>query len=124
MDSKVNDEFYEWLNKMYREHGDVSITCGFEHDYLGMTLRYKEDELEVNMTNYMKNMVSGFLEDIKENKFASTPAGTDLFEVGDSEPLDNEYRENFHTIVAKGLFACKRARPDIHTAIAYLCTRV
>jgi hypothetical protein len=26
--------------------------------------------------------------------------------------------------VAKGLFACKRARPDIHTAIALLCTRV
>ena len=30
----------------------------------------------------------------------------------------------FHTIVAKGLFACKRARPDIHMAIAFLCTRV
>jgi len=26
--------------------------------------------------------------------------------------------------VAKGLFACKRARPDLHTAIATLCTRV
>jgi hypothetical protein len=30
----------------------------------------------------------------------------------------------FHTFVAKGLFACKRARPDIHTTIAFLCTRV
>ena len=29
-----------------------------------------------------------------------------------------------HTFVAKGLFACKRTRPDIHTAIAILCTRV
>jgi hypothetical protein len=26
--------------------------------------------------------------------------------------------------VAKGLFACKRGRPDIHPTIAVLCTRV
>jgi hypothetical protein len=29
-----------------------------------------------------------------------------------------------HTFAAKGLFACKRARPDIHTTIAFHCTRV
>src|SRR5210317_2447346 len=48
VDSKVNDEFYDWLNKMYGKHGDVSMTQGKEHKYLGMTLHYKEDELEVN----------------------------------------------------------------------------
>ena len=30
----------------------------------------------------------------------------------------------FHTMVAKGLFLCKRARPDIAPVIAFLCTRV
>jgi hypothetical protein len=35
-----------------------------------------------------------------------------------------EKQELFHTFVAKGLFACKRARPDIQPAIAFLCTRV
>jgi hypothetical protein len=30
----------------------------------------------------------------------------------------------FHTWVAKSLFACKRARPDTHTATTLLCTRV
>ena len=30
----------------------------------------------------------------------------------------------FHTIVAKLLFLCKRGRPDIHTVIAFLTTRV
>ena len=33
-------------------------------------------------------------------------------------------REDFHTFVAKGLFACKRARPDTGTAIAVLLTQV
>jgi hypothetical protein len=32
--------------------------------------------------------------------------------------------ELFHTVTAQGLFACKRARPDISPAIAYLATRV
>jgi hypothetical protein len=38
--------------------------------------------------------------------------------------LDKHRANVLHTIVAKGLFACKRARPDIHTTIAFLCTRV
>ena len=33
-------------------------------------------------------------------------------------------KENFHMIVVKGLYACKCGRPDIHTAIAHLMTRV
>ena len=31
---------------------------------------------------------------------------------------------DFHTFKAKGLFVCKRGRPDIQTAIAFLVTRV
>jgi hypothetical protein len=38
--------------------------------------------------------------------------------------LEKETAENFHTFVAKALFACKRVHPDIHTANAVLCTRV
>jgi hypothetical protein len=30
----------------------------------------------------------------------------------------------YHTMVAKSLFLCKPARPDIEPAIAVLCTRV
>ena len=32
--------------------------------------------------------------------------------------------KNFYTFTAKGLFLCKRARPDIQTAIEFLATRV
>jgi hypothetical protein len=39
------------------------------------------------------------------------------------ELLDSE-RELFHTVVVQGLFLCKRARPDISLAIAFLTTRV
>ena len=30
----------------------------------------------------------------------------------------------FHTFVAKALFDTKKSRPDIHTAVAFLTTRV
>ena len=38
--------------------------------------------------------------------------------------LNRQDAEMFHSTVAKLLFAAKRARPDIQTAIAFLCTRV
>ena len=38
--------------------------------------------------------------------------------------LSREKKEDFHTFVAKGLFASKRARPDIQPMIAILSTRV
>ena len=42
----------------------------------------------------------------------------------DSKKLSVEKAEQFHTFVAKALFLCHRARPDIMPAISFLCTRV
>jgi hypothetical protein len=48
-----------------------------------------------------------------------------LFKISEgSEPLSKERAELFRKFVAKGLFASKRARPDILPAITFLCTRV
>jgi hypothetical protein len=41
-----------------------------------------------------------------------------------STDLNKTRSEELHTFVAKGSFACKRARPDIHTATTFLCTGV
>jgi hypothetical protein len=41
-----------------------------------------------------------------------------------SPVLKPEMAELFHTVTTQGLFLCKRARPDISPAIAYLTTRV
>jgi hypothetical protein len=56
---------------------------------------------------------------------ATSPAAEYLFKIIDGvELLDEKTSEFFHSTVAKLLFLCKRARPDIQTAIAFLCTRV
>jgi hypothetical protein len=45
--------------------------------------------------------------------------------VKDKSPqLSKEKRGIFHTFVAKGLFLCKRAHPDIQQASSFLLTRV
>ena len=54
-----------------------------------------------------------------------TPAADHLFKVRDDQPkLDEQKAQVFHTFTAKALFATKRARPDIHTSVAFLTTRV
>ena len=51
-------------------------------------------------------------------------AAPDLFKASVGAKLGKQQSEDYHTFVAKGLFACKRARPDIHPAVSVLCTRV
>ena len=55
---------------------------------------------------------------------AITPASGGLFNEGQGKKLDQDRADAYHTMVAKALFLCKRARPDIQPTIAVLCTRV
>ena len=76
------------------------------------------------MTKYMDDIVESFEGEIKDNDSAPTPITSDGFDNDESKPIGDKEKENFHTIVAKALYACKRGRPDIHTAVAHLTTRV
>jgi hypothetical protein len=114
VDTKVNDKFLEWLNKFYGTHGKVKGTRVKVHDYLGMVFDFsQEGKVMVDMSEYITNMVDEFPMDLKSTDTAPTPAADDLFAEGDGPKLDKEKAEIFHTFVAKGLFACKQARPDI-----------
>jgi hypothetical protein len=65
------------------------------------------------------------LEQVKSLKNVMTPAAEHLFQVNDeATKLEFKVAEEFHTTVAKGLFLCKRARPDLQPTIPFLCTRV
>jgi hypothetical protein len=56
---------------------------------------------------------------------ATSPAANHLFAVDDNQTkVDEERAQFFHTYVAKTLFLCKRARPDLQTAVSCLCTWV
>jgi hypothetical protein len=69
-------------------------------------------------------MIRNFPKELKSTDVAETPAGDGLFNQGQGRKLPTERAEAYRMMVAKGLFLCKRARPDIQPTIAVLCTRV
>jgi hypothetical protein len=124
-DKRVNDAFDKWLQKIYGGHGKVTSHRGKIHKYLGMELDYTEDgKVKIGMLGYVENMLSDFPIKFNKTDKAASPAGDSLFHEGQGKKLETARAEIYHTTVAKGLFLCKRARPDIQPTIAVLCTRV
>ena len=83
-------------------------------------------EVKVTMADYTKECNKIFdkvypLELVTK----SSAAPSNLFEVDeDSKKLSPRTAEAFHSLVAKSLFATKRARPDTGFLISFLTTRV
>ena len=125
VNSKVNDEFTIWLENKYGEYGKVKIHCSKIHNYLGMTFDYSQKgKVMINMISYIEDMLEEFPKSFQKNETAMMAAAENLFAKGHGKKLNKEHADIFHCIITKGLFICKRARPDIHVTIAGLCTRV
>ena len=63
------------------------------------------------MADYLKNQIKDFQEEVSTSKY---PWKDNLFKIDEkSTTLSNEKHEVFHTFVAKAIFLCKRARPEI-----------
>ena len=61
----------------------------------------------------------------KRRDQAKTPAGADLFDIDESAAsLDLERSDHYKTMSAKLLYLAPRGRPDLMTAVSFLCTRV
>jgi hypothetical protein len=95
------------------------------HEYLGMlTIDFSvKGEVKFTMIYYIQNMLDKLPADMSGTVIL--PAASHLFDVNDdAEKLSTEKSDFFHRNVAKLLFLCKQARPDVQTAVAFLCTRV
>ena len=75
------------------------------------------------MVDYIDSMLVSLPESMDGE--SATPACNRLFTVNShGPPLPTSESESFNHYVAKLLFLCKWATPDIQTAVAYLNTRV
>jgi Reverse transcriptase (RNA-dependent DNA polymerase) len=126
VDPNVVTSVIKQLEAEFGKEAPLTIMRGKVHDYLGMTLDYSlDDKVQIKMFDYIDNMVKDLPADMDGE--SATPAPNHLFEVNAEENqvmLNKEQADMFHHNVAKLLFLCKRARPDIQTAVAFLCTRV
>ena len=122
--SVVNDVINN-INAVYGEIQEITVKRGKQHDYLGMDVNLQtKGKVIISMKKYITDMLADLPKDM--DGVSATPAAKHLFEINDENPkyLDNERKQIFHHNVAKLLFLSKRARPDIQTAVAFLCTRV
>jgi hypothetical protein len=122
--SKVVDNIISSLKKEYGKVGEMTVKRGKVHDYLGMTLDFSsKGKFIINMEAYLDEVLDDLPKEM--DGMASTPAADHLFKTRDSaEKLDPEKAELFHRVTAQLLFVSQRGRPDIRTAISFLCKRV
>ena len=116
----------DWLHeKLEEEYETVEIDKGDSFTYLGMvTSREKDATITVSMGGYTSNVINDY-EVFYKVKEVTTPATLDLFVIGEGDKLLPEKEARvFHTFVARLLYLCKRARPDVQLAVLFLCTRV
>ena len=131
MDAGVVTQMPVWLQKTYERlfndsSGAMKLKQRKIHEYLGMQLDFSVvGQVKITMLEYIQEMLEDFHRFDPNKTISHTAAADHLFKVRDDQPkLDEQNAQVFHTFTAKSIFATKRARPDIHTSVAFLTTHV
>ena len=125
VDPAVVTDVIKLIESEFGKEAPLTTTRGKVHDYLGMKINFEiPGKVQFIMEDYVKTVLEESPADMSGE--AATPAANHLFETNSNSPtlLDKDKSELFHHITAKLLVLCKRARLDIQTAVAFLCTRV
>ena len=124
-DSAVVDDVIVELEARFGREAPLSVTRGTNHEYLGMQIDFSQvGKVVLSMEPYIEQIFVDCPTGLGKGP-ASTPAAAHLFEVDpEAGKLAPETKETFHHLVAQLLYLSKRARPDIQTAVSFLCTRV
>ena len=125
VDSKEVDKFIMQMEEAFREDAPLSVSRGEIHDYLGMNLDFcVEGEVRIDMEHYIDMMLHDAPEDIKG--VSNMPAAVHLFKTNLEDPklLDEKENKIFLYLVMQGLYLSQRGRPDICSAISFLCGRL
>ena len=115
--SRQMDRMIEYLRKEYEiifedGSGKITVKRGKVHEYLGMKIDYSEPgQAKVTMLNYVQEILTDFAKaDPKATGTKSSAAPENLFVVNeDCEKLLTDKSVQFHNLVAKKIYATKRA---------------
>ncbi len=112
-----------FLKQLESRYGQMKITRGSIHSYLGMTFDYSTPgEVRVSMGGYIQDLIR--ISGTASTK-VKTPATANLFKIREEcEPLEPKEAARFHSMTAKLLYLAKRTRPEILVATIFLTTRV
>ena len=127
-DNKIShkeEKFVDDMLTIFKEKsGDLTITQGNSHDFIGMDLAItKEKRVGIDMRKKIEEAIEIFGEEIKGK--VSTPAAKHLLWVDDTKPLlYHKHKDSLHNVNSKCFYITKRGRPDINPTVEILFTRV
>lgn len=113
------------IAKLESKFGKMEVSFGDEHTFLGMKIKYnrKKRTVTIDMKEYLLEAIEESGMDITRN--AMTPAKPNLYIINEeSELLNEDKKERFHSVVAKLCYIAERSRLDIKPAMSFLRTRV
>ena len=125
VDQAAIDDIIKKLESRYGKETPLTVTRGNVHEYLGMKIDYSQKgKVRFSMPDYIDRMLEDVPSEIMRGPSA-TPASNHLFRVNpDADNLDTSSAIMFHHLTAQLLYLGKRTRPDLLTAVSFLCTRV
>jgi hypothetical protein len=118
------DHIIDLMDEEFGKETPLTKSRGKVHDYLGMKFDFTEEGgVSVEMVDYIKTVLSEMPEEMRGK--AATPAADHLFHVRDDPVLlEKDKADSFHKIVMQLQYLSQRARPDLRTAVSFLCKRV
>ena len=124
VDQAVVDQFVDDLKAEFGQLGEISVSEGKRHDYLGMFLDYNEDGVvQVDMRAYLSTILDDLPKEFKGK--ARSPAAKHLYHTDENtRKLDPEKADRYHSITMQLAYLAQRGRPDIRMAVNFLSTRV
>ena len=102
----------------------LTVNKGINHTFIGMDMTFEPNgELKIGLKDYITESIEAFGEDL--GRTVTSPAAKWLFEVDTlCRKITPQKSDIFHSVVAKLLWISQQGRPDIATAVSFLCTRV
>lgn len=109
------------VNQLQGTFKEITVNRGLKHSYLGMSFDFSKKELHITMQGYIESII----QDSNVQCTADTPAGGNLFQTSNNQPLlSHKEQKAMHTMVARLLYLATRVRPDLLLVINFLSTRV
>ena len=121
MDAKEVGKFIQQMEETFGKDTPLSVSRGRTHDYLGMTLDFRnKGEVRIDMEHYINMMLHDAPKEM--DAVSNTPVAAHCFKTNPEDPklLGDEKKKIFVHLVMQGLYLSQQGRPDIRTAMLKL----
>ena len=125
VDAQEVGKFIRQMEETFGKDTPLSVSRGKTQEYLGMSLDFRnKGEVRINMEHYINMMLRDAPPEMDGT--SNTPAAAHLSKTNQEDPklLDEEKKKIFVHLVMQGLYLSQRGRPDVRTAISFLCGRL